>query len=90
MELMPLVESTDSFDNREKNLNQEQSCASRQGLQPKTLATDFMQAVFKFNKISLLATNCYLQTCYNLLKQLALSLSTTRFENQLATKSTCS
>ena len=35
-------------------------------------------------KISLGAT-CYLQTCYNLLKQLAASLWITRFDNQLAT-----
>ena len=32
-----------------------------------------------------LVTTCYLQTCYNLLKQLVASLWMTSFDNQLAT-----
>ena len=38
----------------------------------------------KFVKIRLVAT-CHLQTCHNLLKQLAASLWITSFDNQLAT-----
>ena len=55
--------------------------------------TDFSQIVNQLSissscnksvKIRLVAT-CHLQTCYNLLKQLAASLWITRFDNQLAT-----
>ena len=52
--------------------------------QPKSCKLSILLACYKQVKIRLVAI-CHLQTCYNLLKQVAASLWITSLQNQLAT-----